>query len=245
MATSKRPALRKHDRVTLSAIKSVIPPYDGKPFVLRDTVLTVSHLTGTGSNRNPWRVVVTDGTHFWHLEPDDVARVENDAGGASHHATKKSPAQLDREIAEYLARSQPQALRNLSEIRLTTELRNMLTAQRLRQSAQRQRYIETLENELRARESKAFGESRRSHATLKSTVPGVLQKLKDYKARVRFEDQLKRVSQSREPDRPRWTAFVQGVFGHDVSGEGATKEAAVHAALSDLPLHVRRHFKGL
>ena len=101
MATSKRPALRKHDRVTLAAHKSVIPPYDGKPFVLRDTVLTVSHLTGTGSKRNPWHVVVTDGTHFWHLEPDDVARVNE---GSSHHATKKkSPAQLSREIAASLA----------------------------------------------------------------------------------------------------------------------------------------------
>ena len=85
MATSKRPALRKHDRVTLASHKSVIPPYEGKPFVLRDTVLTVSHLTGTGSSRNPWHVVVTDGTHFWHLEPDDVVRVEE--GRSEEHST--------------------------------------------------------------------------------------------------------------------------------------------------------------
>jgi hypothetical protein len=85
MASVKRPSLRKHDRVTLSPIKSVIPPYDGKPFVLRDTVLTVSHLTGTGSNRNPWHVVVTDGTHFWHLEPDDVRLVDDSAA----HSTVK------------------------------------------------------------------------------------------------------------------------------------------------------------
>lgn len=89
MATTKRPALRKHDRVTLSRIKSVIPPYDGKPFVLRDTVLTVSHLTGTGSKRNPWHVVVTDGTHFWHLEPDDVTRVETDDPTTAHSTMKQ------------------------------------------------------------------------------------------------------------------------------------------------------------
>ena len=76
MANERRPSFRKGDRVTISRIKSVIPPYDGKPFVLRDTVLTVSHLTGTGSKRNPWHVVVTDGTHFWTLEPGDVAPVE-------------------------------------------------------------------------------------------------------------------------------------------------------------------------
>ena len=85
MATSKRPALRKHDRVTLSRIKSVIPAYGGKPFVGRDTVLTVSELTGKGSKRNPWHVVVTDGTHFWHLEPDDVTRVDS----STEHSTMK------------------------------------------------------------------------------------------------------------------------------------------------------------
>jgi len=102
MATSKRPAFRKHDRVTLSAIKKVIPPYEGKPFVLRDTVLTVSHLTGTGSKRNPWFVVVTDGTHFWHLEPNDVVRVESDAGAS--HSTKKR-GNSHRDLNEWLDRN--------------------------------------------------------------------------------------------------------------------------------------------
>ncbi len=72
MATP-RPKLRKNDLVTLSAIKRPIPAYADKPFVGRETVLAVSHLTGTGSQRNPWFVVVTDGTHFWTLEPGDVA----------------------------------------------------------------------------------------------------------------------------------------------------------------------------
>jgi hypothetical protein len=92
MATSRRPTLRKHDRVTLASHKSVIPPYDGKPFVLRDTVLTVSHLTGTGSKRNPWHVVVTDGTHFWHLEPDDVTRVETSERSTEHSTMKRHSA---------------------------------------------------------------------------------------------------------------------------------------------------------
>ena len=96
MAKTKRPTLRKHDRVTLSRIKSLIPAYGGKPFVGRDTILTVSHLTGTGAQRNPWHVVVTDGTHFWHLEPDDVQRVE-DEGGASHSTVK-------RDVDEWLDR---------------------------------------------------------------------------------------------------------------------------------------------
>lgn len=76
MATSKRPALRKNDTVTLSRIKSPIPAYGGKPFIGRETELTVSHITGTGAKRNPWGVVVTDGSHFWHLEPGDVTLAE-------------------------------------------------------------------------------------------------------------------------------------------------------------------------
>jgi len=88
MATTKRPAWRKGDRVMLAEHKGVIPPYDGKPFVLRDTVLTVSHLTGTGSRRNPWHVVVTDGEHFWHLDPDDVVSAET-------HSTMKQTAARD------------------------------------------------------------------------------------------------------------------------------------------------------
>jgi hypothetical protein len=69
---AKRPSVRIGDTVSLSPIKSMIPAYDGKPAVLRDTVLTVSSITGTGAKRNPYHVVVTDGTRFWHLEPGDV-----------------------------------------------------------------------------------------------------------------------------------------------------------------------------
>lgn len=78
----------------------------------------------------------------------------------------------------------------------------------------------------------------------KADMTGALQKLKDRKARVRFVDQQARVSQDRDPARPRWTAFVQGVFGHDAVGEGATKEAAARAAIAELPPHIRRHFEG-
>lgn len=69
MNKTKRPTIRLRDTVT---VKNVIPAYDGKPWVLSDTALTVSSVTGTGSTRNPYRVVVTDGAHFWHLEPDDL-----------------------------------------------------------------------------------------------------------------------------------------------------------------------------
>jgi hypothetical protein len=102
MAKTKRPMLRKHDRVTLSPIKSVIPAYGGKPFVGRDMVLTVSHLTGTGAQRNPWHVVVTDGTHFWHLEPDDVQRVSDGEESAAHSTMKRRSPQ--RDLNEWLDR---------------------------------------------------------------------------------------------------------------------------------------------
>lgn len=72
MAKTKRPNLQLRQSVTLSSIKSPIPAYDGKPFVGRDMQLTVSHITGKGTIRDPWHVVVTDGMHFWHLEPNDV-----------------------------------------------------------------------------------------------------------------------------------------------------------------------------
>jgi len=71
---AKRPQFKLRDTVQLSSIKSMIPAYDGKPAVVRDTRLSVSSITGTGSRRNPYHVVVTDGVHFWHLEPDDVVR---------------------------------------------------------------------------------------------------------------------------------------------------------------------------
>lgn len=102
MATTKRPALRKNDRVTLSPIKRTIPPHEGKPWVLRDTVLTVSHLAGTGSKRSPWYVVVTDGEHFWSLEPDDVTRVEDGDGSTAHSTTKRSGTK--RELDDWLER---------------------------------------------------------------------------------------------------------------------------------------------
>jgi hypothetical protein len=59
-------------------------------------VLSVSHLTGKGSTRNPWHVVVTDGEHFWHLEPDDVVRVDE--------GWPKPISQIDREIEEQIRR---------------------------------------------------------------------------------------------------------------------------------------------
>jgi hypothetical protein len=74
-------------------------------------------------------------------------------------AAKKSPAQLQRDINESLAKplTGVQGRRNpaeLSMIALTTEVRNMRTAQRLRPNEDRQRYIDELENELRTREAR-------------------------------------------------------------------------------------------
>ena len=76
VARDARPNYSKNDKVTLCSHVSTIPAYDGKPFVGRDTVLSVSHLTGRGTKRDPWRVVLTDGFHFWHMDPVDIQRAE-------------------------------------------------------------------------------------------------------------------------------------------------------------------------
>ncbi len=73
-----RPNYSKNDKVTLCSHVSAIPAYAGKPFVGCDTVLSVSHLTGRGSKRDPWRVVLTDGEHFWHMDPADIQKCEGD-----------------------------------------------------------------------------------------------------------------------------------------------------------------------
>lgn len=101
MATkAKRPKFKINDRVTIASYTPLVPAYGGKPFVGRDTILRVSSIAGTGSLRNPYFVHVTDDEgHFWQFPPDDIVPADEGV----QHATKKSPAQLDREIAEALA----------------------------------------------------------------------------------------------------------------------------------------------
>ncbi|MES2156074.1 MAG: hypothetical protein V4510_13150 [bacterium] len=96
MATqkAKRPWVRPGDLVLLAWHKKVIPPFDGKPFVGHEDVLRVASVSGTGSLKNPYRVVVTDGVHAWHLEPDDVRPAEP----APVAAPEKSHRQLEAEI---------------------------------------------------------------------------------------------------------------------------------------------------
>lgn len=102
MAKTKRPQFRVNDRVTLAAHTPLIPAYAGKPFVGRDTVLRVSSVVGKGTLREPWGVNITDDAgNFWHMQPGDIVRAER---GVSYARKKKSPAQLDREIADALAR---------------------------------------------------------------------------------------------------------------------------------------------
>lgn len=78
---TRRPTHQLRDTVQLASHKSTIPSFDScdgagmKPFVGHETKLVVSSITGTGSKRNPYAVVVTDGTFFWHLEPDDLVKV--------------------------------------------------------------------------------------------------------------------------------------------------------------------------
>lgn len=95
---AKRPQARPGELVTLAPHRSGIPAHDGKPMVGREDVLRVSSVTGTGSARNPYRIVVTNGVHFWHLEPDDAAPVI----GLSIGVVEKSRRQLDDEIEDAL-----------------------------------------------------------------------------------------------------------------------------------------------
>jgi hypothetical protein len=141
--------------------------------------------------------------------------VDDPPGGARHHSTKKSPAQLQREIDEVLA--SPGSF-SYEEAMAALEKKHAGV--------------------------KRGGSLRSGHTPVAPRMPtSVLQMLKGYKARVRFEDQLKRPN--RDLDRPRWTAFVQGAFGHDAVGEGTTKEGAARAAVAQLPPHIRRHFEGV
>jgi hypothetical protein len=104
MAKAKRPQFRVNDRVTLAAHTPLIPAYGGKPFVGRELVLRVSSVVGKGTLRDPWGVNITDDAgHFWHLRPGDIVLAETD-GSKRSHATKKTHAQLSREIAEVLSR---------------------------------------------------------------------------------------------------------------------------------------------
>jgi len=93
---SKRPSLKANDLVTLRF--SSIPAYGGKPFVGKDTVLRVQSVTGTGTMRNPWHLIVTDDAgHTWTLPPSDLLLAESSP--RRHHVTK--PAQLQRDIDSF------------------------------------------------------------------------------------------------------------------------------------------------
>lgn len=75
MTKTKRPTIRTGDTVRLADHVSNFPSYADKPAVTRATELRVSSITGKGTTRAPWSVSLTDGTHFWHVEPGDVVAV--------------------------------------------------------------------------------------------------------------------------------------------------------------------------
>ena len=112
MAKTKRPDFKANDLVTMRYAS--IPAYGGKPFVSKfDTVLRVQSVTGTGTMRNPWHVIVTDDAgHTWILQPGDLMIAESLAvrrgdplgieSAKRHHVTKGS-TQIQREINEELA----------------------------------------------------------------------------------------------------------------------------------------------
>jgi hypothetical protein len=76
----------------------------------------------------------------------------------------------------------------------------------------------------------------------KGVTSPLIAAVRQYGGRVKYEDQHKRTTP--DPGRPRWGAYVVGVFGHDGYGEGHTKEGAVRAAVASLPPHVASHFVG-
>lgn len=67
-----KPAYRPADCVRLASHVRCIPAYGDKPIVTHATELRVSSLSGNGSKRQPWSVTVTDGQHFWHVDPSDL-----------------------------------------------------------------------------------------------------------------------------------------------------------------------------
>jgi hypothetical protein len=71
MAREKKPSFQVGDEVVLASHVST----SYYPGVLRDTVLRVSAVCGTGTKRNPWTLRVTDGTNFWGNEPNDFVKV--------------------------------------------------------------------------------------------------------------------------------------------------------------------------
>lgn len=71
----KRPDLKPGYRVVLADHMRPIPAMGGKPAVSKDTILFVSSVTGTGYERNPFRVTATDGVHTWHFQPDDIRKI--------------------------------------------------------------------------------------------------------------------------------------------------------------------------
>jgi len=227
MANAKRPALRKHDRVTLASHKSVIPPYEGKPFVLRDTVLTVSHLTGTGSNRNPWHVVVTDGTHFWHLEPDDVTRVDTESG--TMHSTMKqrsSKHELDNWLDRHgysHARKQttPHPYAVSSRMDHTRVIHQEPTGRAVFAAHERDHHITTSGRRALAREQFAL-------------PPGPEEKRRGIKGRLPI-DTLKRARNALA------RAAQEAKHGHITAGQLAEAQRAVHHAWPSIVSHAHAH----
>ncbi len=66
---ARRPNFQIRDLVVLAPGVRV-PATNSHPALLVDTVLRVSSLSGRGTLRDPWTLNVTDGFHFWGLDPD-------------------------------------------------------------------------------------------------------------------------------------------------------------------------------
>ena len=69
---ASKPAFQLRKAVRLASHMRHVPAYDDKPVLTHESALTVASIVGRGTLREPWRVVVTDGTHFWHMRGDDI-----------------------------------------------------------------------------------------------------------------------------------------------------------------------------
>ncbi len=184
-------------------------------------------IAGFLSGRPRWATAL-DGTFIYGLDAKGKEMKAAPSHHATtrmphHHATKKSPAQLQREIDEVLAHP---GAHSYEEAMAALEKKHAGVP---RGGSLRSGHVPVV--------PKMTSKTKWS--------PSVLQMLKRHKARVRFEDRSKRFGPSMHEAGLRWTAFVQDAFGHDVVGDGATKEAAARAAVAELPPHIRRHFESL
>lgn len=98
---TKRPPFRRHDRVLIAQHVRTPIRFDGRPDILRDTVLRVWAVSGRGTKRDPWQIVCEPGDDqtranapigtFWHFDPDDLVITFTNGAARSHLIKPNAP----------------------------------------------------------------------------------------------------------------------------------------------------------